>query len=69
MKENNEIITIDCPECGNPVMKYNTKDTLPIEAMCKKCRRVVQYNPTRLGKTTKFIKKPRRNTSSGVRFY
>ncbi len=56
-------ITIYCPSCGRKSMIYDGKATMPKSKECKKCKKIVVYNP--LNGTTKLFDKKQRQTSSG----
>lgn len=56
-----------CPKCGNKVLVHDKKTELPLEAVCRKCNKLVTYYPTE--ETIVLRRVPERKQSSGLRFW
>ena len=56
---------IYCPECARQIYIWDGKSTMSIEVGCK-CGKFLRFTPN---KEVKVIKRPERNSSSGVRFF
>lgn len=56
-----------CPRCGRIVMRYDGKATVAMSCKCRKCNKLVVYDPEQ--NTTAIKKTPKRVTGSGMRFY
>lgn len=67
MKREIELKNIYCPKCKRKVMTHDNWGTIPIYARCKKCNKVVCYDPNTHQTTIKKI--PPRNTSNSGRIY
>lgn len=65
MKYEKQMIT--CPLCGRKVGTHDGRGTMVLQYRCKKCNKLIVYNP--IGKTTKAIRIPHRQESSGMRFW
>lgn len=59
--------TIYCPKCGRRVLTWDGKATIDIAVNCKKCWKRIVFHPSNQLVEIKDI--PRRNKSSGKRFY
>lgn len=60
-----EEYTLICPKCGRKVLKCNEKRTVVIK--CRSCNRLLEFD-MKNGKTH-VKREPKRNCSSGMRFY
>lgn len=62
-----KIVDINCPVCRRYVGAHDGRSTTPTSVKCRKCKKLVVYNPE-TGKTeNKPI--PTRTQGSGMRFY
>lgn len=59
--------TIYCPTCNRKVATYDGRSTTEIDVACKKCKKIVVYDP--MWNVTKVKSLPERTTASGCRFY
>lgn len=59
--------TIYCPNCFRKVATYDGRSTMNINVNCKKCRKRIIYYSVKDIVEIKDI--PKRETSSGMRFY
>ena len=60
-------ITIYCITCGRKVGTHDGRGTITVGYKCKKCNKLIQYNP--VTKKTKIKNMPERITASGIRFW
>lgn len=59
--------TIYCPTCNRKVATYDGRSTTEIDVACRKCEKLVVYDP--MCNVTKVKALPERTTASGCRFY
>ena len=59
--------TIYCPICGRKVATWDGRSTFNISVKCKKCKKLVVYDIE--NEKTEIKEIPKRETSSGMRFY
>lgn len=59
--------TIYCPRCGRKVATWDGRGTINIAGKCKKCSKLIVFNPTIQKTDVQNI--PDRKQSSGIRFY
>lgn len=59
--------TIYCPLCKRKVMTWDGKTKTPISCACRKCNRLVTFNPIDGKRKTSAI--PQRTTASGMRIW
>lgn len=60
-------ITIYCITCGRKVGTHDGRGTITVSYKCKKCNKIIQYNPLTNESSKKNI--PQRKYSSGIRFW
>lgn len=60
-------VTIYCITCGRKVGMHDGRGTLTINYKCKKCNKLIQYNPRSCKTAIKNI--PQRKSASGLRFW
>lgn len=65
MKYEKQIIT--CPLCCRKVGTHDGRGTITVSYKCKKCNKIIQYNPLTNESSKKNI--PQREYSSGIRFW
>ena len=58
---------IFCPKCGRKVMTHDGKSEINKAVKCKKCKKLVLFNPTT--NEVKNIPTPERTCASGKRYY
>lgn len=58
---------IYCPQCYGYVMSYDGKATIPIDSVCRTCRKRIVYYPD-IG-TIEITKIPERTTGAGTRIW
>lgn len=59
-------IKINCPICKKTVFTHDNKGTMIIYGKCKKCNKMVYYDPVKKECWIKQV--PQRNTISGKRY-
>ena len=67
MRERGWTMTIFCPRCHRAVMHHDGKSTGVIECKCRKCNKLIVFNPENYKIVVKEV--PERTTGSGMRFY
>lgn len=58
---------IKCPKCKTRVMTYDGKGKIPLKSKCKRCEKLIVFNPNK--DSIDVTNVPKRATSSGVMFY